>query len=137
MAFTTVSGSVPSVPSVSCQERSPVLPKLQSSASSFSTTWRSGSSLQRLPNFLEQKLQAVRPPARTAHASEGKRRLQRGASLHVNCCSADDIMRKWGLNQSGSSSGSKPARPRAPQAQQSRNAAGAGIKKGNAQELPA
>ena len=62
MAFTTVSGSVPSVPSMACQERSPVLPKLQSSACSFSTTWRSASSLQRLPNFLEQKLQAVRPP---------------------------------------------------------------------------
>ena len=72
MAFTTVSGSVPSVPSISCQERSPVLPKLQSSASSFSTTWRSGSSLQRVPNLLEQKLQAVRPPARAAHASEGQ-----------------------------------------------------------------
>lgn len=137
MAFTTVSGTVPSVPSVSCQERSPVLPKLQSSASSFSTTWRSGSSLQRLPNFLEQKLQAVRPPARTAPASEGKRCLQRGASLHVNCCSADDIMRKWGLSQSSNSSGSKPATSRAPQAQQNRNAAGLGFKKGNALELPA
>ena len=137
MAFTTVSGSVPAVPSISCQERSPVLPKLQSSASSFSTTWRSGSSLQRLPNFLEQKLQAVRPPARTAPASEGKRRLQRGASLHVNCCSADDIMKKWGLNQSSSDSGSKPATSRALQAQQNRNATGLGLKKGNTSGLPA
>ena len=137
MAFTTVSGSVPSVPSISCQELSPVLPKLQSSASSFSTTWRSGSSLQRLPNFLEQKLQAVRPPARTAHASEGKRRLQRRASLHVHCCGADDIMRKWGLNQGSSGSGSKPATPRAPQAQQNRTATDFGFKKGNTLGLPA
>ena len=67
----------------------------------------------------------------------GKRRLQRGASLHVNCCSADDIMRKWGLNQSSSGSGSKPATSRAPQAQQNRNATGVGFKKGNALELPA